>query len=51
MLVGKIITDSITQRFDGYADDTSTKKKIAYDVFKRGDSVFMTGKAMVFLSC
>ena len=44
MLVGKIITSSGTQRFDGYADESATKKKIAYDVFQKGDSVFMTGR-------
>ena len=43
MLVGKIITGSGTQRFDGYADKAATEKKIAYDVFQKGDSVFMTG--------
>jgi len=45
MLVGKIISQNNgLQRFDGYADEAATKKKIAYDVFQRGDSVFMTGK-------
>lgn len=43
MLVGKIITDSLTQRYDGYADAAASKKKVAYDVFQRGDSVFLTG--------
>ena len=43
MLVGKIITGSGTQRYDGFADEAATKKKIAYDVFQKGDSVFMTG--------
>jgi len=44
-LVGKVKTDAIHQ-FDGYVNQTATKKKIAYDVFKKGDSAFMTGDVL-----
>uniref|UniRef100_F7B684 Very long-chain fatty acid transport protein n=1 Tax=Ciona intestinalis TaxID=7719 RepID=F7B684_CIOIN len=46
MLVGKIIKQSLTQRFDGYADKEASKKKVAYDVLQKGDSVFMTGDVL-----
>nr|CAB3266199.1 long-chain fatty acid transport protein 4 [Phallusia mammillata] len=46
MLVGKIIKQSLTQRYDGYADEQASKKKVAYDVFQKGDSVFMTGDVL-----
>uniref|UniRef100_H2ZMB7 long-chain-fatty-acid--CoA ligase n=2 Tax=Ciona savignyi TaxID=51511 RepID=H2ZMB7_CIOSA len=46
MLVGKIIKNSLTQRFDGYADKEASKKKVAYDVLQKGDSVFMTGDVL-----
>ena len=43
MLVGKIVKDSLTQKFDGYADESESMKKIAFDVFEKGDCVFLTG--------
>ena len=46
MLVAKIQKQG-TQRFEGYADKKETAKKIAYDVFKKGDSVFLTGQFVV----
>lgn len=31
------------REFDGYASKEATKNKIAYDVFSKGDSAFLTG--------
>lgn len=45
MIVGKIIKQSLTQRYDGYADEAASKKKVAYDVFQKGDCAFMTGES------
>ena len=45
-LCGKIRTDALRQ-FDGYLNKESTQKKIAHDVFSKGDSVFMTGDVLV----
>ncbi|CAK8685496.1 unnamed protein product [Clavelina lepadiformis] len=46
MLVGKIVKDSLTQKFDGYADESESMKKIAFDVFEKGDCVFLTGDVL-----
>jgi len=46
------------REFDGYASSEATKKKIANNVFKKGDCYFLTGElyllqsAIIFkLSC
>jgi solute carrier family 27 fatty acid transporter 1/4 len=31
------------REFDGYASEDATKKKVAYNIFKKGDCYFMTG--------
>ena len=43
MFIGMIIKDHPIRDFHGYADATATKKKIAQDVFKRGDAAFLSG--------
>lgn len=43
-LVGKIVKGEPLREFDGYADPEATKKKLTYDVFKKGDCYFLTGK-------
>ena len=43
-LVGKIIKGDPLREFDGYADKKATNKKIARDVFHKGDAAFLTGK-------
>ena len=48
-LVGKIVKGSPLREFDGYASDKDTKKKIAYDVFSKGDCYFMTGEYCCFM--
>lgn len=42
-LVGKIIKGDPFREFDGYVNKSATDKKIAYDVFHKGDSAFLTG--------
>lgn len=43
MLVGRINRTDPLRRFDGYADQDSTNKKIAHNVFKMGDSAYVSG--------
>ena len=44
LLVGKIVKGQPLREFDGYASVEATKKKIAYNVFKKGDCYFLTGE-------
>lgn len=44
MLVGRIDSFDPLRRFDGYVDRESTDRKIAHDVFKRGDSAYVSGR-------
>ncbi|KAM4663756.1 long-chain fatty acid transport protein 4 isoform 1-T2 [Discoglossus pictus] len=46
-LVGRIIQSDPLRRFDGYVNDNATSKKIAQDVFKRGDMAYLTGDVLV----
>uniref|UniRef100_A0AAX7UN97 Very long-chain fatty acid transport protein n=1 Tax=Astatotilapia calliptera TaxID=8154 RepID=A0AAX7UN97_ASTCA len=43
MLVGHINHTDPLRRFDGYADQDATKKKVARNVFKMGDSAYISG--------
>ncbi|KAM9314709.1 long-chain fatty acid transport protein 1-like [Pholidichthys leucotaenia] len=47
MLVGLINHSDPLRRFDGYADQASTNQKIAHNVFKRGDSAYVSGDILV----
>uniref|UniRef100_A0A3B4BLB1 long-chain-fatty-acid--CoA ligase n=1 Tax=Periophthalmus magnuspinnatus TaxID=409849 RepID=A0A3B4BLB1_9GOBI len=47
MLVGRINNTDPLRRFDGYVDKDSTNKKIAHNVFKMGDSAYISGDVMV----
>ncbi|XP_061736514.1 long-chain fatty acid transport protein 1-like isoform X2 [Nerophis ophidion] len=47
MLVGRINHKDPLRRFDGYADDDSTNKKIAHSVFRMGDSAYVSGDVLV----
>ena len=40
------ITSETRQRFDGYNDETQSRKKVLTDVFQRGDRWFRTGDLM-----
>ncbi len=47
-VIGQILDDPErpSQRFEGYADDEATAKKILHDVFEKGDLWFRTGDLM-----
>jgi len=42
-LVGKIVKGSPLRQFDGYASEEASMKKMAFDVFRKGDCYFLTG--------
>lgn len=44
-LVGRIVKSNPLQHFDGYLNQSATNKKIARDVFRKGDAAYLTGKA------
>ena len=43
MFIGLIDRGNPLRNFDGYADKNATKKKVARDVFRRGDAAFLSG--------
>ena len=45
--VGKIVVNDPIREFSGYADKKATSKKIITDVFKKGDSAFLSGDLLV----
>uniref|UniRef100_V5HEX4 long-chain-fatty-acid--CoA ligase n=1 Tax=Ixodes ricinus TaxID=34613 RepID=V5HEX4_IXORI len=46
-LVGRIVRDDHIHSFDGYANQSATKKKVYHDVFKKGDTAFASGDLLV----
>ncbi|ELW61998.1 Long-chain fatty acid transport protein 4 [Tupaia chinensis] len=46
-LVGRIIQQDPLRRFDGYLNQGASSKKIAEDVFKKGDQAYLTGDVLV----
>uniref|UniRef100_A0A8C1F5K5 Very long-chain fatty acid transport protein n=1 Tax=Cyprinus carpio carpio TaxID=630221 RepID=A0A8C1F5K5_CYPCA len=46
-LVGRIIQNDPLRRFDGYVNQSATNKKVANDVFKKGDSAYLSGDVLV----
>uniref|UniRef100_W5M3V5 long-chain-fatty-acid--CoA ligase n=2 Tax=Lepisosteus oculatus TaxID=7918 RepID=W5M3V5_LEPOC len=46
-LVGRIIQNDPLRRFDGYVSESATSKKIARDVFKKGDSAYLSGDVLI----
>lgn len=42
-LVGKVVKGNALREFDGYANEKDTKKKLAYNIFAKGDCYFLTG--------
>lgn len=46
-LVGRIIQQDPLRRFDGYLNQGANNKKIANDVFKKGDQAYLTGDVLV----
>ncbi|KAM6957643.1 long-chain fatty acid transport protein 1a [Aplochiton taeniatus] len=47
LLVGRINQQDPLRRFDGYASQDATKKKIAHNVFKKNDSAYLSGDVLV----
>ncbi|XP_036407890.1 long-chain fatty acid transport protein 1-like [Megalops cyprinoides] len=47
LLVGRINQQDPLRRFDGYASQDATSKKIAHDVFRKGDSAYLSGDVLV----
>ncbi|KAI1886506.1 hypothetical protein AGOR_G00196450 [Albula goreensis] len=47
LLVGRINQQDPLRRFDGYANQDATSKKIAHDVFRKGDSAYLSGDVLV----
>uniref|UniRef100_A0AAR2LHK8 Very long-chain fatty acid transport protein n=1 Tax=Pygocentrus nattereri TaxID=42514 RepID=A0AAR2LHK8_PYGNA len=47
LLVGKINQQDPLRRFDGYASQDATRKKIAHNVFKKNDSAYLSGDVLV----
>ncbi|CAL1260944.1 unnamed protein product [Larinioides sclopetarius] len=45
--VGKIITSDPIRQFDGYVNQSATKKKIIRDCFTKGDMAFLSGDLLV----
>uniref|UniRef100_A0A8D3D4X1 Long-chain-fatty-acid--CoA ligase n=1 Tax=Scophthalmus maximus TaxID=52904 RepID=A0A8D3D4X1_SCOMX len=43
LLVGRINQQDPLRRFDGYANQDATRKKIAHNVFKQNDSAYLSG--------
>ncbi|KAK2503833.1 hypothetical protein MC885_009998 [Smutsia gigantea] len=46
-LVGRIVQQDPLRRFDGYVNQGANNKKIAKDVFKKGDQAYLTGDVLV----
>ncbi|XP_044296068.1 long-chain fatty acid transport protein 4 [Varanus komodoensis] len=46
-LVGRIIQSDPLQRFDGYLNNEANTKKIARDVFTKGDFAYLTGDVLI----
>lgn len=44
VFIGKIIPENPSRAFLGYVDEEASKKKIVHDVFRKGDSAFLSGQ-------
>ncbi|XP_060108620.1 long-chain fatty acid transport protein 1 [Heteronotia binoei] len=47
LLVGRINQEDPLRRFDGYVNESATNKKIACNVFKKGDQAYLSGDVLV----
>lgn len=47
VFIGKIIPDNPSRAFLGYVDEEASKKKVVHDVFKKGDSAFLSGDILI----
>jgi len=50
MCVGVINSSNATRHFHGYTDQKATSQKILHNVFKEGDSVFLSGEYIIKFS-
>lgn len=50
VFIGKINPNNPTRAFLGYVDEKASEKKVVYNVFKKGDSAFLSGMYTVNLS-
>ena len=46
--MGKIVKGDPLRQFDGYVCKDATDKKVAADVFRKGDMAFLTGNFFIF---
>uniref|UniRef100_A0A665X0F9 Very long-chain fatty acid transport protein n=1 Tax=Echeneis naucrates TaxID=173247 RepID=A0A665X0F9_ECHNA len=46
-LVGRISQNDPLRRFDGYVNQSATSKKIAHNVFKKGDRAYLSGDVLI----
>lgn len=49
VFIGKIIPHDPSRAFLGYVDKSASEKKIVRDVFKRGDSAFLSGNLIAVI--
>lgn len=47
VFIGKIIPNNPSRAFLGYVDKEASQKKVVHDVFKHGDSAFLSGDILV----
>lgn len=47
VFIGKIIPSNPARAFLGYVNEKESEKKVVYDVFKKGDSAFLSGDIIV----
>ncbi|XP_034186929.1 fatty acid transport protein 1 [Osmia lignaria lignaria] len=47
VFVGKIIPNNPSRAFLGYVDQKASEKKVVYNVFKKGDSAFISGDILI----
>ncbi|XP_037033095.1 long-chain fatty acid transport protein 4 [Bradysia coprophila] len=47
VFIGKIIPNNPSRAFLGYVDEKASSKKVVRDVFKKGDSAFLSGDVLV----
>ncbi|XP_054891687.1 long-chain fatty acid transport protein 1a isoform X1 [Poeciliopsis prolifica] len=47
LLVGRINQEDPLRRFDGYANQDATKKKIVQNVFRKNDSAYLSGDVLM----
>lgn len=50
-LSGKIIPNNPSRAFLGYVDKSASDKKIVHDVFRKGDSAFLSGDILTADEC